>query len=693
MLIARAAEARDVLPEALAERGAAGRRRAALRDGPRAGRRRRRSRRAADADYVTFTSSSTVRYFVETVGDRFPRRRRVVSIGPVTSDDGPRARPRGRRRGRAQHDPDGLRRRRCSPTPTATRVDRGTSPGIDHLQWTGHGAADHLPHRLRRRRRLRRRLPRRDRADRARHRGHRHQPRDRPPRRPRGVGGPRRRAPLRAGRRPPRDRRSRRRRPAPRRRRPHRPARATSSSAPTTACCRRRSTCSAAPPRRSTSATRRFRLEPPLGDLPRPRPVRAGRRPPRARRRARRGRRRRSTPTRSSASPSRGRGSSSSAPSPTPSGSTASATSPSTSAATDLDGHPLAGAGRVSVGSRKRRRTATRAAAFEQVADGGFLFYEDSSGRMAIADQPRRRQRGARHPRRRRGRAGAGAVDACAPARRRASASPHHHIELDRLDQPAGQGARRSTGAPSGTVVTAAEQSAGRGRGDRRLDGAAGRGAALLGDPAAARPRATCCCRWPCRSRSARRARRWRRSTAGSSGRTTSGSTSASSAGILIEARPPDWAVIGVGINLSIEPDRVPRRPALAGDLARPRRRRPTRCATALDEALGPLGRGRPGARPRAVPRPRRAARPRDRPGRAARRATAAPGVGEGIDERGNLLVRGADGELSSLGSGEVQLKLGAGSPARPLGAVAGRSVSARRRTLAATSPPSLGLS
>ncbi|MEZ5155915.1 MAG: SAM-dependent chlorinase/fluorinase [Solirubrobacterales bacterium] len=51
----------------------------------------------------------------------------------------------------------------------------------------------------------------------------------------------------------------------------------------------------------------------------------------------------------------------------------------------DLDGHPLAGATRVSVGSRKRRRTATRANAFEDVADGGFLFYEDSSGRMAIA--------------------------------------------------------------------------------------------------------------------------------------------------------------------------------------------------------------------------------------------------------------------------------------------------------------------
>ena len=51
----------------------------------------------------------------------------------------------------------------------------------------------------------------------------------------------------------------------------------------------------------------------------------------------------------------------------------------------DLSGHPLAGAGRVSVGSRSRRRTAVRAATFEQVPDGAFLFYEDSAGRMAVA--------------------------------------------------------------------------------------------------------------------------------------------------------------------------------------------------------------------------------------------------------------------------------------------------------------------
>lgn len=50
-----------------------------------------------------------------------------------------------------------------------------------------------------------------------------------------------------------------------------------------------------------------------------------------------------------------------------------------------IEGHPLAGAGRVSLGSRSRRRTAMRAHSFEEVPDGAFLFYEDSSGRMAVA--------------------------------------------------------------------------------------------------------------------------------------------------------------------------------------------------------------------------------------------------------------------------------------------------------------------
>ena len=84
VLVARAAEARDVLPEALAARGArvddvavydtvaeplADEALAAL----------------ERATYVTFTSSSTVRFFLDS-GGRVPGGARVVSIGPVTSD-------------------------------------------------------------------------------------------------------------------------------------------------------------------------------------------------------------------------------------------------------------------------------------------------------------------------------------------------------------------------------------------------------------------------------------------------------------------------------------------------------------------------------------------------------------------------------------------------------------------------------
>jgi uroporphyrinogen III methyltransferase / synthase len=83
VLVARAAEARDVLPDALRERGAEV---DVLPlydtvaeplddDGLDA---------LAAADYVTFTSSSTVRYFLEG-GGLVPDGARIVSIGPVTS--------------------------------------------------------------------------------------------------------------------------------------------------------------------------------------------------------------------------------------------------------------------------------------------------------------------------------------------------------------------------------------------------------------------------------------------------------------------------------------------------------------------------------------------------------------------------------------------------------------------------------
>jgi len=85
VLVARAAEARDVLPDWLTEQGAAVDV-VALYETVREQPSEESIAAAADADYVTFTSSSTVTNLTEALGERFPRGARVVSIGPVTSE-------------------------------------------------------------------------------------------------------------------------------------------------------------------------------------------------------------------------------------------------------------------------------------------------------------------------------------------------------------------------------------------------------------------------------------------------------------------------------------------------------------------------------------------------------------------------------------------------------------------------------
>jgi uroporphyrinogen III methyltransferase/synthase len=84
VLVARAAEARDVLPTALAERGARVEE-LALYDTVAESLDGEQLEAAAGADYVTFTSSSTVRFFLESLNGSFPAGARVVSIGPVTT--------------------------------------------------------------------------------------------------------------------------------------------------------------------------------------------------------------------------------------------------------------------------------------------------------------------------------------------------------------------------------------------------------------------------------------------------------------------------------------------------------------------------------------------------------------------------------------------------------------------------------
>ena len=85
VLVARAAEARDVLPDALRKRGAEVDV-VALYETVREAPSDEAIEAAQSADYVTFTSSSTVRNLTEVLGERFPAGARVVSIGPITSE-------------------------------------------------------------------------------------------------------------------------------------------------------------------------------------------------------------------------------------------------------------------------------------------------------------------------------------------------------------------------------------------------------------------------------------------------------------------------------------------------------------------------------------------------------------------------------------------------------------------------------
>jgi uroporphyrinogen III methyltransferase / synthase len=108
VLLARAVDARDVLPDELAQAGATVEV-AALYETVHEELGEAERVAIAHADYVTFTSSSTVRNFVEALGGRdgLPETTRVVSIGPVTSAT---ARELGMRVDveAARHDIDGL---------------------------------------------------------------------------------------------------------------------------------------------------------------------------------------------------------------------------------------------------------------------------------------------------------------------------------------------------------------------------------------------------------------------------------------------------------------------------------------------------------------------------------------------------------------------------------------------------------
>lgn len=227
-------------------------------------------------------------------------------------------------------------------------------------------------------------------------------------------------------------------------------------------------------------------------------------------------------------------------------------------------------------------------------------------------------------------------------------------------------------GAPGGTVVTAREQTAGRGRQGRVWTAPEGKALlysailrplderhlllplsvplAVCAAAEALRPGIECQVKWP--------------NDVWLEGRKLSG--------ILIEAKPQEgWAVIGIGLNLTIAPEEFPpglRQPAISlfgpagGDRGEPRRSLPAVAPAGLppipstaaielnrqldhwvsadhDDVLGEWRR-RDGLRGREVA------------------WEDGSGVADGIDDRGNLVVVVPGGGNVSLGAGEVQLRL-----------------------------------
>jgi len=117
-------------------------------------------------------------------------------------------------------------------------------------------------------------------------------------------------------------------------------------------------------------------------------------------------------------------------------------------------------------------------------------------------------------------------------------------------------------------------------------------------------------------------------------------------AGVLVEGRPQDgWAVVGIGVNVAIEPAALSER---AGTLGRPR----SAVEPALTELLAALEGwlSAPAGEALAVLRARDALLDR------AVSWGGGSGVGAGFDAAGRLRVRRPGGEVTVLSAGEVHL-------------------------------------
>jgi BirA family transcriptional regulator, biotin operon repressor / biotin---[acetyl-CoA-carboxylase] ligase len=227
---------------------------------------------------------------------------------------------------------------------------------------------------------------------------------------------------------------------------------------------------------------------------------------------------------------------------------------------------------------------------------------------------------------------------------------PHRHfVRTDSTNTRARELA--AAGAPHGTVVTAAEQTEGRGRQGRSWTAPPGKAllysAVLrpLGERHMALPLAVplavceaaeelepgtrCEVKWPNDVLLAGR----------------------KLAGVLIEARPQDgWAVVGVGLNLAIAPEEFP-----------PELRDTATSLTAVAAAAATSALNRRLADWVAADRESVLAAWRERDALRGREVAweGGSGVADGIDDRGYLVVVTAAGDRVALGAGEVHLAVG----------------------------------
>jgi BirA family biotin operon repressor/biotin-[acetyl-CoA-carboxylase] ligase len=200
-----------------------------------------------------------------------------------------------------------------------------------------------------------------------------------------------------------------------------------------------------------------------------------------------------------------------------------------------------------------------------------------------------------------------------------------------------------ATGAPHGTLVTAGEQTAGRGRQGRTWTAPAGRALLLsvvLRDWTPLLPLAAAVAVADVAGAGA--AIKWPNDVLlGGGGKV---------AGLLVELRPQEgWAVLGIGLNVAVSPDEFP------GELrgrAATLGLEPAAIEPTLAALLAALGE-------RLAQDPRRLlAEFRERDALLSKpvRWAGGAGVGAGIDDDGRLLVDVAGGERVALDAGEVHL-------------------------------------